>query len=284
MSANDDSKLRLDQKVVELIPGLSRKMAAQLIEEGQVAIAGRVQLKPGMKIKTSDQITVDYDESQLYATPDIKIPILFQDQDCLVIDKPPGLLTHSKGSFNPEATVATFIKPFLEGVSGERAGIVHRLDRATSGVMICSRNEVASKWLQKQFSSRKVKKTYIAIVKGEVETPEALIDMPIERNPKHPQTFRVGLNGRQAKTRYRVIKKGNGITMLELTPETGRTHQLRVHLSQIGHPILGDKLYDDQIDDRLYLHALRLELTLPSREHRVFEAKLPTEFHKRMKL
>jgi 23S rRNA pseudouridine1911/1915/1917 synthase len=194
------------------------------------------------------------------------------------------VLTHTQGAFNPEATVATFLRSHLDkDLSGERAGVVHRLDRATSGVIIGAKNHAALSALQKQFAQRKVKKTYIAIVQGVPAESEAVIDMPIERNPKAPATFRVGINGKTAATHYKVLQTANGLSMLELKPETGRTHQLRVHLQKIGHPIVGDPLYGNgKFGDRLFLHALSLEITLPNRERKTFSAPLPPEFEERM--
>jgi RluA family pseudouridine synthase len=174
--------------------------------------------------------------------------------------------------------VATWLSSRVKGLSGERAGIVHRLDRATSGVMICAKTPEAWSWLQKQFSTRKVKKIYAAIVSGSLKLDQAVIDMPIERNPKRPQTFRTGSNGRPAVTEYEVLQSNGSLSLLELKPTTGRTHQLRVHLSQLGHPILGDTLYGGGAADRLYLHAQSLELTLPNKKRQVFTVPPPAEF------
>ena len=128
------------------------------------------------------------------------------------------------------------------------------------------------------FSLRKVKKSYIAIIEGDLEPKSAIIDMPIERHPAKPKIFRVGNNGKSARTEYETISSGNGLTKLELRPKTGRTHQLRVHLNQLGHPILGDFLYGGKEAARLYLHALTLELTLPNGDRKLFKTELPNEF------
>ena len=274
---------RLDQKVVELMPELSRAFAGKLIDQGKVMVNGATASKAGQKIKLDDKVTIDYDEKGLAEIPNIKLPILYEDDDCMVIDKPVGVLTHSKGAFNPEATIATFLRQHVKAMTGERAGIVHRLDRATSGVMICAKNQAALAWLQKQFSQRKVKKHYVAIVNGQLPHDHAIIEMPIERNPKKPQTFRVGVNGKSAMTEYRVLKTTTNLTELELSPQTGRTHQLRVHLHHLGHPILGDELYGGKPAERLFLHALSLEITLPNRERKIFVAELPKAFEAIMK-
>lgn len=283
MSNRDIAKAqRLDQKVVELLPQLSRAFAAKLVEQGKVSVNGQPSTKPGHKLNANDQVKVDYDVAETEQIPDIKLPILYEDDDCVVISKPVGVLTHSKGAFNPEATVATWLSSRTKDMSGERAGIVHRLDRATSGVMICAKNPAALSWLQKQFSQRKVKKTYVAIVTGKLKETHAIIDMPIERNPKAPATFRVGANGKFAVTEYEVTQENARYSLIRLAPQTGRTHQLRVHLAKLEHPIVGDVLYDGEPAERMFLHALSLEITLPSRERKTFTAALPKSFEQKM--
>jgi 23S rRNA pseudouridine1911/1915/1917 synthase len=269
---------RLDQYVVRQFPTFSRGYAARIIEEGQVAVNGEPQLKPGYKVRPSDDIRITYNQVEQEKIPEIELEVVYEDDDCVVINKPVGLLTHSKGSFNPEATVSTWLRGRIKAMTGERAGIVHRLDRATSGVMICAKTPEALKWLQKQFSQRRTKKTYAAVVPGVMKEQEAVIDMPIERNPKKPQSFRVGTNGKAAVTAYKVVKTNDKCSLLELKPTTGRTHQLRVHLAHLGHPILGDELYGGKPAERLFLHAEILELTLPSKERKAFEVPVPPEF------
>jgi len=284
-----DAKKRLDVFVVEQWTDLSRAFVQKLCDENKILVEGDSQ-KPGYKLKVGQKVQIDYDGSELERIPEIDIPVLYEDDECVVINKPAGLLSHSKGAFNPEATVATWmrskVQAGLEGGDQQRMGIVHRLDRGTSGVMIVAKNPTSLAWLQKQFSTRKVKKTYIAIAEGKLSPAEAIIDMPIERNPKKPQTFRVGANGKPAKTQYKVIEVAGSessiVSLVELKPETGRTHQLRVHLKQLGHPIVGDAFYDGRSAERLFLHAQNLELTLPNRERRVFTSPLPEEFHKYM--
>lgn len=277
---------RLDQRVVALIPLLSRSFATRLISDGKVTVNGRVVTKGGTKLRLEDDVAIDYNADD-FVIPDITLPVLYEDDDCVVIEKPLGLLTHSKGEFNPEASVATWLHNRIEDKTlvavdehqpNNRAGIVHRLDRATSGVMIAAKTTAALTWLQKQFSQRKVKKTYYAVVTGHFKQSEAIIDMPIERNPKAPATFRVGVNGKPATTHYEVIDQSAHYSLVKLQPHTGRTHQLRVHLAELGHPIVGDVLYNGQPAERLYLHAQALEITLPNRERQIFEAPLPSEF------
>jgi 23S rRNA pseudouridine1911/1915/1917 synthase len=269
---------RLDQRVVEQIPTLTRSYASKLIDEGKVTVNGEIVTKSGYKMREGDVVAIDHDEELFKLIPEIELTVLYEDADCVVIEKPVGLLTHSKGAFNPEPTVATWLRGRLRSMTGERAGIVHRLDRATSGVMICAKTPESLSWLQKQFSQRKTKKTYSAIITGSLEPEEAVIDMPIERNPKKPQTFRVGSNGKSATTKYKTMRSDEKHSLLELKPETGRTHQLRVHLAHLGHPIIGDVLYGGEPADRLYLHAHQLEITLPNRERKVFVSDIPKGF------
>ncbi len=277
---------RLDAFAVGQLPMLSRSSVQKLIEDGRVQV-NRQLVKHGHKLSHGDRVTIDFDPKQLQKIPKIDLPVLYEDDDCVVINKPAGILSHSKGNFNPEPTVASWMQSRLNKLPSDsrfqipdstRLGIVHRLDRATSGVMICAKTPEALAWLQKQFSQRKVKKNYIAIVKGQPEPAKAVIDMPIERHPKKPQTFRVGPRGKSATTRYEVSKRHGDYSLLTLAPQTGRTHQLRVHLAKLGFPIVGDKVYGGQPAERLFLHALSLEITLPSKERRTFEALLPAAF------
>lgn len=272
---------RLDVCLVSLFPEISRARLQKMLKEKAVLI-NNSQGKASYTLKPGDYLYIDQSISDKPLYRVIDIPILYEDDDCLVVNKPVGLLTHSKGAYNPESTVATFVTQHSENMTGERAGIVHRLDRATSGVMICAKTLEALSWLQKQFSQRKVKKTYLAIVKSRVEPSEAIIDIPIERNPKKPQTFRTGNNGKPSMTHYKVIQKSSRYELIKLKPETGRTHQLRVHLKHFNHPIVGDALYGGQEADRLYLHAYRLEITLPNRRRTIFEAPIPPEFNEVM--
>jgi len=269
---------RLDVFLGTYLTRLSRAFIHKLCDTGKVAKDGK-ELKAGYKVREGDVISVAYDEAELDVIPTIDLPVLYEDDDCIVINKPAGVLTHAQGHLSNEATVATFLRDKLQDLEGARGGIVHRLDRATSGVIICAKNQAALSFLQKQFAQRKAKKSYIAITAGKPTPEEAVIDMPIERNPKAPATFRVGANGKPSVTHYKVIKSTPKYSLLELKPTTGRTHQLRVHLAEQGHPIVGDPLYGTgAFGDRLYLHALSLEITTPDRERRTFTAPLPDEF------
>lgn len=277
----DEAGERLDVIAARHI-NTSRSFIKKLGDENKIKVDGE-HVKAGFKLRGGERITIAFDPTELDQIPDIDIPVIYEDDDCIVINKPVGTLTHSKGVYNPEATVATFLRSRINNMDGERAGIVHRLDRATSGVMICAKNSNALHWLQKQFSLRKVKKTYIAIIAGTIEPIHALIDMPIERNPKAPATFRVGSNGKPATTEYKVEKSSEHYSLIILTPTTGRTHQLRVHLKHLGHPIVGDTIYGGEPAERLFLHAQSLEITLPNRERKIFTAPLPKEFYMKIK-
>lgn len=269
---------RLDTFVTSAMPRLSRGFVQKLCADGDVLVNGRA-AKPGNKVRAGEKITVNYDLALLDSLPEIDLPVLYEDNDCVVINKPPGVLTHALNLHGGEPSVASFMRDKAAGLGGERAGIVHRLDRATSGVIICAKNQATLSWLQKQFSVRKVKKIYTAVVEGRPKQAEAVIDMPIERNPKAPATFRVGANGKPSRTHYKILKQSANRSLLELTPETGRTHQLRVHLAKIGTPIIGDPLYGlGKHGNRLYLHAKSLEITLPSGDRKTFPAPLPKEF------
>ncbi|CAN5195598.1 RluA family pseudouridine synthase [soil metagenome] len=271
--------LRLDVFAGSQHPEVSRAYIQKMIE-AEALLVNEKPTKPGYKLRMGDIVSLpDISGDSAATEPDvIDLPILFEDADCVVMNKPIGLLTHARGGEDREASVASFLRQYVSGIDGQRAGIVHRLDRATSGVIIGAKNPEALAWLQKQFSQRKVKKTYRAITSGHFKQPEAIVDMPIERNPKAPATFRVGPNGKMALTHYKVIETTDHLSSVELKPETGRTHQLRVHLQKLGHPIVGDILYGGNPADRLYLHAESLEITLPSRERAVFVAPVPVDF------
>lgn len=274
----EQKNIRLDVAVGSVMPLLSRAFIQKLCDSGKILVNGE-SVKHGYRLKINDRVDVDYDEEELSQIPNIDLPIIYEDDDCVVINKPAGILTHTQSKFNTEASVASFLRQHSAELTGERAGVVHRLDRATSGVIIGAKNSEALSFLQKQFSQRKAKKTYIAVVEGHLKQLEAVIDMPIERNPKAPATFRVGPRGKSATTHYRVLEEGKHNSLVELKPETGRTHQLRVHLAQIGNPIVGDPLYGHaQHGDRLFLHAKSLEITLPNRERQTFTAPTPAEF------
>ena len=253
----------------------SRSLWQKYVKGGAIQVNGQVVTSPKTEIETTDEITVELPEQTADATD---IPVLYEDEDIVVINKPAGVLTHAKGGISQEHTVADMLQPLTTFASDtNRAGIVHRLDRETSGVLVGARTPAAAEFLQKQFAQRTTKKTYIAIVEGVPKHTEALIDLPIGRSPAKPSTFRVDPKGKSAQTTYYVLNVQNDKSLVKLQPKTGRTHQLRVHMAHIGHPIVGDIVYGKSAQ-RMFLHAYQLELTAPSGERMTFTAPIPEEF------
>ena len=272
--------IRLDVYIGQKYPSYSRALIQKLIKNGHVKLSSKVEIKPSFAVKGSEKVDLDI-RNLKEPENTLDLEVIYEDENCVAINKPLGILVHSKGAYNPEATVASWLKTrkdFDFPADNDRAGIVHRLDRATSGVMICAKNKTTLGFLQKQFQNRKAKKTYIAVVSGIPKQNHAILDLPIERNPKKPQTFRVNNNGKPAQTEYKVLYFGKDQSLLELKPVTGRTHQLRVHLNHISHPIIGDVLYGGKNAERMYLHAKSLEITVPGGKRMVFDTALPDKF------
>lgn len=274
-SVKSDKK-RLDVTLAERYPEISRSTWQKHIKAGHVTVNGASVISPKADVTEADAIAVSIPDATDYSQQEL--PIVYIDDNVIVINKPAGILTHAKGALNEEFTVAEFFRRYTTyNADTNRPGIVHRLDRDTSGIMIGARNEETATLLQKQFADRKVKKTYIAVVDGVPKNHEAVIDLPIGRNPSAPSTFRVDAKGKSARTEYHTITATDSRSLLELRPHTGRTHQLRVHMQYLGTPIHGDRVYG-KTSDRLYLHAAKLEITIPNGERRVFEAPVPSEF------
>lgn len=280
---------RLDIWLMNKYPDFSRAFLQKLCSEGKILVDG-VPQKAGYKLRGREVIKPLYDMTSIIGlVPDIDLPILYEDENVIVINKPAGVLSHGLTKFLGEPSVASFLRQRLNikddkewKKSDLRYGIVHRLDRVTSGVMICAKNQETMRLLQKQFHDRRVTKVYRAIVEGEPKLAEAILDLPLERNPKAPATWRVGPNGKTAQTQYKILRSNSKYSELELLPRTGRTHQLRVHMRHIGHPILGDVLYKGTPADRLYLHAYELSLDVPISGLKKFTAPIPEEFEKVM--
>ena len=269
-------KVRLDLMLVEKHPEISRSTWQKHIKAGHVLVNGTPAASTKLEVSDADAITIEIPDQTDFSN--LELPILYLDDNVIVVDKPSGVLTHSKGALNDEFTVADFFRRYTSvGLDTTRPGIVHRLDRDTSGVIIGARTPEAFDLLKSQFADRKAKKEYLAIVKGTLSQSSALIDIPIERNPASPSTFRAGSNGKQAITSYDVLDANGSSSLVLLRPRTGRTHQLRVHMSYLGHPIIGDRLYGKEAD-RLYLHASQLEITIPGSERKVFKTGTPKEF------
>ncbi len=261
-------KFRLDHLLVEQHPEYNRSSLQTFIKSGFVTVDGEKITKANSKFEKDAEIILSVPESQ---TELPKIPIIYEDENILVLDKPSGLLSMAKGEYCPEITL-------------EKYGLlVHRLDRDTSGVVILAKNPETQTMLRKQFQDRKTHKTYYAIVEGTPKLPEAMIDLPINRNLNRPTTFEVNQNGKPSQTYYKVLESKNGKSLLELKPTTGRTHQLRVHLKYLSTPILGDPVYgDEKAAPRLMLHAGSLEITIPGKQgntRQTFTSPLPPEFN-----
>lgn len=271
-----NTKHRLDIWLSERNPDISRSTWQKHIKAGHIEVNGEVQQSAKYDIGESDSVTTNIPDAEDFSQK--SLPIIYQDDNVIVINKPVGILTHSKGALNDEFTVAEFFRRYVTyNLDGNRPGIVHRLDRDTSGVMIGAKNETTATLLQKQFADRKTKKSYVAIVEGIPKQPDARIDLPIGRNPSAPSTFRVDVKGKTAQTNYHLVDIKNDLSLVVLKPETGRTHQLRVHMAYLGTPIYGDKVYGKS-SDRMYLHAHKLEITIPTGNRQIFEAPVPADF------
>jgi 23S rRNA pseudouridine1911/1915/1917 synthase len=280
-----ESRQRLDHYLSLKYPEISRGFLQKLIADGQVTVNGSAQ-KSGYKLGPDDKVDILYDMASIGKVPSIELPILYEDDDVLVVNKPAGVLSHALTKFHNEPSVASFLRQHINKKPGKntdiRFGIVHRLDRATSGVMICAKNHKTLSSLQRQFGERKVKKVYQAVVSGRPKQDAAIIDVPIDRNPQAPATFKPGPNGKSAQTDYELIEASEHFARVRLHPLTGRTHQLRVHLKYIGTPIIGDLLYEGKPAERLYLHAERLSLKVNGKTT-TFTAPVPAEFKKTIK-
>jgi 23S rRNA pseudouridine1911/1915/1917 synthase len=269
-------KVRLDQELSERFPEMSRSTWQKHIKAGHVSVNGSPAVSAKQDIIKSDKISLQLPEAADYT--DSTLPIIYLDDNVIVINKPFGVLSHSKGAMSDEFTVADFFSRYSTyNTETNRPGIIHRLDRDTSGVMIGARNSETATMLQKQFADRKTKKVYMAVLQGVPKSLRAQTDLPIGRNPSAPSTFRVDPKGKSALTKYEVLAVKGNASIVRLEPKTGRTHQLRVHMDYINTPIMGDKVYGKP-SDRLYLHALSLEITIPVSDRRVFEVPLPKEF------
>ena len=257
-------------------PSISRSLWQKYIKAGYVSVNHQVVTTPKFEVDETDEIAIKLPEQEQAST---ELPILYEDDDVMVVNKPSGLLTHAKGGLSTEPTVAEIIRPQTSFASDtDRPGIVHRLDRDTSGVLIIAKTADAAAHLQRQFAQRTTKKTYLAVTDGVPKLTAAKIDLPIGRNPSAPSTFRVDPNGKPAQTTYRVLTATDNQALIELKPTTGRTHQLRVHMAYLNTPILGDRVYGKPNASRLMLHAHKLEVTLPSGELKTFEAAVPENF------
>jgi 23S rRNA pseudouridine1911/1915/1917 synthase len=262
---------RLDTFIARRCRELSRSHARRLIDEGLVSVDGR-QPKPSERVTAGESVTVTIPppETMDLAPEAIPLTIIYQDGDIIVLDKPAGLTVHPAPG-HPSGTLVNALLaacPDLRGIAGTlRPGIVHRLDKDTSGLMVVAKNDRAQQALQRQLKERDVHKTYLALVQGVPEPREGMIEAPIGRHPKNRKKMAVVAGGREATTRYRVRDEigGRKYSLLEVEPVTGRTHQIRVHMAAIGHPVVGDSVYGRRSDviSRQALHAWRLAFAMP---------------------
>ena len=289
--AVDQAGERLDRYLAAVLPGQSRSQVQRLIEQGLVTVEGR-QARANLAVREGDRVTVDIPAAVAteVVAEDLPLPILYQDADVIVVDKPSGMVVHPAAGHESGTLVNALMHHVsdLSGIGGElRPGIVHRLDKGTSGVMVVAKNDAAHDSLSRQFHDREVDKEYIALVWGVVQAGRR-IDLPIGRDPNNRQKMSArARRSRAAVTRITRADHLRGVTLCQVAIATGRTHQIRIHLSAIGHPIVGDATYGGtrkrvaadllplQRLERPFLHALRLTFTHPTDGRRMqFDAPL----------
>jgi 23S rRNA pseudouridine1911/1915/1917 synthase len=280
------SDVRLDKYLTVVLPQFSRAYSQGLIRQGHVLINGQT-AKASQRLRENDRITVELPPlpGHPLAEP-IPLTVIYQDQDILVIDKPAGLTVHPAPG-HPCHTLVNAILALCPDLnaSGDvtRPGIVHRLDKDTSGLIVIAKNDFAREYLAAQFKSRTVTKRYLVLVKGRLSPEQGIIEAPIGRDPHHRKRMAIVEAGRQATTQYRVREYLDGYTLVDVTPLTGRTHQIRVHLSAIGYPVVGDPIYGIKSAhlDRQFIHAYNLGLRLPStRQYQEFASPLPADLER----
>jgi 23S rRNA pseudouridine1911/1915/1917 synthase len=281
--------MRLDKFLVTCLPDFSRSRLQKLIENGYIWVDGAVASKSGQMISQRCLIQVELPspEPSKLVPEAIPLDIIFENEDLMVVNKPAGMVVHPAARHESGTLVHAALAhaPEMEGIGGEkRPGVVHRLDKDTSGIILLAKNDQAHRWLQDQFRLRKTIKTYIALVDGKPPTPSGRIEAAVGRDNTHRQLMAVtGIRkGREAVSEYRTLETFREHTLLEVHPLTGRTHQIRVHLKFIGCPVAGDKVYGHRHPtvelNRQFLHAARLTILLPDEaEPRTFEAALPKE-------
>jgi 23S rRNA pseudouridine1911/1915/1917 synthase len=276
---------RLDRYVADALQDLSRTTVQSLIESGHILVDG-IQRKPKFHITPGEVITVELAppvQVELQPEP-IPLSVVYEDDDLIVIDKPAGLVVHPAPG-HPTGTLANALiahAPEINIAGTNRPGIVHRLDKDTSGLIVAAKSDRGRTSLVSQWESRRVKKNYVALASGSIVEDEATIDAPIGRDPKNRQRMAVVSGGRPAVTRFRVSERFAAATLLDVEIETGRTHQIRVHLAFIGHPVIGDRIYGKKDPagiavDRQFLHASGLEFQLPDGREVAFSLPLPAD-------
>lgn len=283
---------RLDKLLADQLPDLSRNQVQRLIADGHVTVDGVRPAKSGVKLQGGELLVVRVPpvvETDLVAEP-IPLNIVYEDDDLLVIDKPAGMVVHPAAGHSAGTLVNAVLAhvPDIDGIGGERRpGIVHRLDKDTSGLIVVAKNDRAYRFLQAQFKNRTVQKQYHALVVGRLPSETGIIDAPIGRDPRNRKRMTVTTadKGRAAQTEYRVVATHGRLTELHAWPKTGRTHQIRVHFHFMGTPLAGDRLYGTRESlgqpvaglTRHFLHASHLRLQLPSGLEKHFQAPLPAD-------
>ena len=292
---SEQSGMRLDMFISDFSQknklGLSRTFIQGLIKSGKVFLGKEALIKPHYKVKAGEELRVliGYDKKEALVPEEIPLEIVYEDEDLAVINKPCGLVVHPAPGNLEHTLVNALLHSFknLSDVNPLRPGIVHRLDKETSGLLVIAKNNFTHHALAAQFEKHSIERTYIALVKGKMEFDENVIELPIARHPIKRENMAVSFKeeARFAKTHYRTLKRFKEFSMLELKPYTGRTHQLRVHLAFLGHPILGDKKYGKHNDFmRLALHAKSLSFLHPRTGKLIgFDSEVPKEFRELIK-
>ena len=286
--SQEEKGKRLDTYIPSVDTDITRTSAQRLIEDGNILVNGK-NVKVSYKIQENDKISVEIPEPKQIElkAQDIPIEIVYEDSDIIVVNKPKGMVVHPANG-NPDGTLVNAImaicKDSLSGIGGEiRPGIVHRIDKDTSGLLIVAKNDNSHVKMSEQIKNHEVKKTYIALVRGVFKENEATIDMPIGRSTSDRKKMAVNKNGKNAITHIKVLKRFDKYTLLQVNIETGRTHQIRVHLSHIGYPIVGDYTYSNGKNEfdviGQCLHAQKLEFKHPiTQKDMCLEAELPQYF------
>jgi 23S rRNA pseudouridine1911/1915/1917 synthase len=263
------SESRLDQYLAGLDTGMTRSQLSRLIVEGQALVNGRP-AKPSSKVRAGDSVSLSVPPPRPtgVVAQDIPVTVVYQDESVVVIDKPAGLSVHP-GPGHPDMTLVNALLamcPDIQGIGGEiRPGIVHRLDKDTSGLMMVAKTHQAHNDLSAQIKARQVTKGYLALVEGSLKSTEGKVDAPVGRHPRRRTRMAVVVGGKEARTNYKVRQELRGHSLVELYLETGRTHQIRVHMAHLGHPLVGDTTYGhaSHLVDRHFLHAFHLGFKHP---------------------
>ena len=280
------SNERVDKVIAKEVPEITRSYIQKLIKDDRVKVNGK-QVKTNYKLKHDDKILILLPEmKEAKALPeDIKLDVAYEDKDLIVVNKPQGMVTHPASGVYTGTLVNAVLhhcKDSLSGINGVmRPGIVHRLDKETSGLIIVCKNDKAHTEIANQIQERKLKRQYLAIVHGKMEYDAGKINRPIGRDKIHREKMTVTQKGRNAITHWKILKRFGKYTFIECTLETGRTHQIRVHMASLGHPVVGDKTYGkkNDISKRMMLHAYKLVFKHPTkRKEIILKTEIPERF------